>query len=75
MSEEVHEYREDLQPIEITTEVSNELTAKGDPKPSAKIRISRKLKEGADVRGLIINDLEIGKAYTMKAIEEVLNRQ
>ena len=68
----VREIHEDATPIEVTVEVTNELTAKGDPKPSAKIRIGRKLAAGANVKEIIIADLKLGEEQTAIAIQNAV---
>ena len=68
----VRHINEELTPIEVTTEVTNELTAKGDPKPSAKVRITRKLANGTDVREIVLGDLKLGEEETAAAIQKAV---
>ena len=72
----VHEYHEDVNPIEVSTKVSNELTAKGEPKPAAEVRITRKLprSDTMTVATIIISDMELGMEETAKVIQEAVNR-
>ena len=72
----VHEYHEDVNPIEISTKVSNELTAKGEPKPAAEVRITRKLPQSATetVARIIISDMELGMEETAKVIQQAVQK-
>ena len=69
----VRHINEDATPVEVLVEVSNELTAKGDPKPSARVRITRKLRANENIIEIITNDLNTGQEATAAAIQEAVN--
>jgi hypothetical protein len=59
-------------PIEISVKVTNEVTAKGDLKPAAEVKVTRQLADTTQVEAIIKDILKLGVEETTRAIKTAL---
>ena len=75
MSEEVRNIHINALPVEVSIKVTNEITAKGDPKPSAEVRVTRQLEDSKQVEIIIKGMLKLGVEETSRAVKKALEAE
>jgi len=75
MSEEVRTIHVNALPVEVSVKVTNEITAKGDPKPAAEVKVTRQLADASQVETIIKDILKLGVEETSHAIKTALGEE